>query len=62
MVIYMMYAESYMTLTTSTEANLLRSPLEEVIEVVPPQGKTFFYQSQLSLLTLEVPQYQRVSD
>ena len=51
-----------MTLTTSTEADLLRSPLEEVIEVAPPQGKTFFSQSQLSLLTLEVPQYQRVSD
>ena len=31
-----------MTLTTSTEADLLRSPLEEVIEVVPPQGKIFF--------------------
>ena len=40
---------------TSTESALLRSPLDEVIEVAPPQGKLFFYQSQLSLLTLEVP-------
>ena len=40
---------------TSTESDFLRSPLDEVIEVVPPQGKLFFYQSQLSLLTLEVP-------
>ena len=36
-----------MTLTTSTESDLLRSPLDEVIEVAPPQGKIFFYQSQL---------------
>ena len=40
---------------TSTESDFLRSPLDEVIEVAPPQGKLFFYQSQLSLLTLEVP-------
>ena len=40
---------------TSTDSALLRSPLDEVIEVAPPQGKLFFYQSQLSLLTLEVP-------
>ena len=26
-----------------------------MIEVAPPQGKLFFYQSQLSLLTLKVP-------
>ena len=37
-----------LTLTTSTESDLLRSPLDEVIEVAPPQGKIFyFYQSQL---------------
>ena len=40
---------------TSTESDFLRSPFDEVIEVAPPQGKLFFYQSQLSLLTLEVP-------
>ena len=40
---------------TSTESDFLRSPFDEVIEVVPPQGKLFFSQSQLSLLTLEVP-------
>ena len=39
---------------TSTESDFLRSPFDEVIEVAPPQGKLFFYQSQLSLLTLEV--------
>ena len=40
---------------TSTESDFLTRPLDEVIEVAPPQGKLFFYQSQLSLLTLEVP-------
>ena len=40
---------------TSTESDFLRSPFDEVIQVAPPQGKLFSYQSQLSLLTLEVP-------
>ena len=43
-----------MTLTTSTESDLLRSPPDEVVEV-PLHKVRFFYQSQLSLLTLEVP-------
>ena len=30
-----------MTLTTLTESDLLRSPLDEVIGVAPPQGKIF---------------------
>ena len=34
---------------TSTESDFLRSPFDKVIEVAPPQGKLFFYQSQLSL-------------
>ena len=38
-----------MTLTTSTESDFLRSPLDEVIEVAPPQGKIFFYQSQIAV-------------
>ena len=44
-----------MTLTTSTESDLLRSPPDEVVEV-PLHKVRFFYQSQLSLVTLEVPQ------
>ena len=43
-----------MTLTTSTESDLLRSPPDEVVEA-PLHKVRFFYQSQLSLLTLEVP-------
>ena len=31
-----------MTLTTSTASDLLRTPLEEVNEVAPTQGKIFF--------------------
>ena len=44
-----------MTLTRSTESDLLRSPPDEVGEVPLPKVR-FFYQSHLSLLTLEVPQ------
>ena len=28
---------------TSTESDFLQSPLDEVIEVAPPQGKLFFF-------------------
>ena len=45
-----------MTLTSSTESDLLRSPPDEVVEAPLHKVRFFFYQSQLSLLTLEVPQ------